>query len=125
MANSNPAHSSYGTGLRCRCPRWGTGIVFSSLLEVGERCFECELDLSVQDSGNGPAVFVIFISGLIVTGLAFWFEMAVTQSLWLNLVLWIPLITVGLIALLWSFNAVLVVLEFRHKAGEAGTRTFE
>ena len=95
------------------------------MLEVGERCFECEFDLSAQDSGNGPAVFVIFIIGPIVTGLAFWFEMAVTQPWWLNLVLWIPLITVGLIALLWSFNAVLVVLEFRHKAGEAGTRTFE
>jgi len=48
-------------------------------LKVAERCSECELDLSAQDSGDGPAVFVIFIIGPIITGLGFWFEMAVTR----------------------------------------------
>ena len=94
-------------------------------MTVAERCTHCNLDLSTQDSGDGPAVFVIFIIGPIVTGLAFWVEMAFTPPMWLHLVLWIPAIMLGSIALLRPFKAVLVALQYRHKAGEAGTRTFD
>lgn len=125
MANSFPPLSPYATGLRCRCPRCGTGGLFGSLLTVADRCTHCDLDLSAQDSGDGPAVFVIFIIGPIVTGLAFWLEMSVAPPLWLHVVLWFPMITIGSIALLRPFKAVLVALQYRHKAGEPGTRTIE
>ena len=92
---------------------------------VAERCTRCDLDLSAQDSGDGPAVFVIFIIGPIVTGLAFWVEMAFTPPMWLHLVLWIPVIMLGSIALLRPFKAVLVALQYRHKSGETGTRTLD
>ena len=94
-------------------------------MTVADRCTHCDLDLSAQDSGDGPAVFVIFIIGPIVTGLAFWLEMSVAPPLWLHIVLWFPMITIGSIALLRPFKAVLVALQYRHKAGEPGTRTIE
>ena len=125
MADSFPPLSPYATGLRCRCPRCGTGKLFAGLLTVAERCTHCDLDLSAQDSGDGPAVFVIFIVGPIATGLAFWVEMSFMPPMWVHLVLWIPIILAGSIALLRPFKAVLVALQYRHKAGEAGTRTFE
>ena len=125
MANSFPPLSPYATGLRCRCPRCGTGRLFGSLLTVADRCTHCDLGLSAQESGDGPAVFVIFIIGPIVTGLAFWLEMSVAPPLWLHVVLWFPMITIGSIALLRPFKAVLVALQYRHKAGEPGTRTIE
>jgi len=125
MANSFPPLSPYVTGLQCRCPRCGTGKLFGGLLTVAERCTHCDLDLSAQDSGDGPAVFVIFIIGPIVTGLAFWLEMTFTPPMWLHLVLWIPAIMLGSIAMLRPFKAILVALQYRHKAGEAGTRTFD
>ena len=125
MANSFPPLSPFATGLRCRCPRCGTGKLFGGLLKVAERCTHCDLDLSAQDSGDGPAVFVIFVVGPIVTGLALWLEVSVAPPLWLHIVLWTSVITAGSIALLHPFKAVLVALQYRHKAGEPGTRTFE
>ena len=125
MAYSYAPHFRYATVFSYRCPRYGTGRLFGNLLNVSEPCSECELDLSAQDSGDGPAVFVIFIIGPIITALGYWLEMTVALPLLSHLVLWMSSITLGSIALLRSFNAVLVVLEFRHKAGEAGTRTFE
>lgn len=122
---SYPPLSPYVTGLRCRCPRCGTGPLFSGLLTVAERCTHCDLDLSAQDSGDGPAVFVIFIVGPVVVGLAFWVEMAFTPSMWVHLALWVPAILAGSVALLRPFKATLVSLQYRHKSGEAGSRTFE
>ena len=56
--------------LRCRCPRCGEGALFTGLLTVRARCLACGLDLSGEDAGDGPAVFVIFFLGLIVVGFA-------------------------------------------------------
>lgn len=99
--------------------------MFSGLLTVADRCSHCDLDLSAQDSGDGPAVFVIFIIGPIVVALAFWVEMAFEPPMWVHLVLWVPTILAGSIALLRPFKATLVALQYRHKSGEAGTRTFD
>ena len=52
--------------LTCRCPRCGEGPLFAGLLAVRPACLVCGLDLSGQDAGDGPAVFVIFFLGLIV-----------------------------------------------------------
>ena len=56
--------------LGCRCPRCGEGRLFTNLLTVRPACPACGLDLSAEDAGDGPAVFVIFFLGLIVVGLA-------------------------------------------------------
>jgi uncharacterized protein (DUF983 family) len=45
--------------------------------------------------------------------------------MWVHLVLWVPAILGGSIALLRPFKAILVALQYRHKAGEVGTRTFD
>jgi uncharacterized protein (DUF983 family) len=57
-------------GLRRRCPACGQGRLYESYLEVADRCAVCDLDLSSQDSGDGPAVFIILIVGFVVVGLA-------------------------------------------------------
>ena len=125
MADSYPPLSPYATGLRCRCPRCGIGPLFDGLLTVSARCARCDLDLSAQDSGDGPAVFVIFIVGPIVVGLALWVEVTFVPPLWLHLVLWVPAIIGGSLLLLRPFKAILIALQYRHKAGEIGTRTFD
>lgn len=68
------------------------------------------------DSGDGPAVFVILILGFIVVGLALWVELRFEPPMWLHLVLWTPLILGGAIGMLRPFKAVLIALQFRHKA---------
>jgi uncharacterized protein (DUF983 family) len=94
--------------------------LFSGLLTVRDRCTECGLDLANHDTGDGPAVLVIFVLATIVVGLAFWVEFRFSPPLWVHVVLW-PLITIPLaIALMRPMKAALVALQFRHRATEMG-----
>ncbi|HZT88465.1 MAG TPA: DUF983 domain-containing protein [Stellaceae bacterium] len=101
-------------GLLCRCPRCGEGRIFEGLLVVRATCAVCGLDLSAQDAGDGPAVFVIFLLGLVVVGLAAALEVTAAPPLWVHLVLWTPLIVGGAIGLLRPFKATLIALQYRH-----------
>ena len=56
------AHAAFA----CRCPRCGEGRLFTGLLSVRPSCPACGLDLSAQDAGDGPAVFVSLILGAII-----------------------------------------------------------
>jgi uncharacterized protein (DUF983 family) len=100
--------------LLCRCPRCGEGSLFSGLLNVRPTCPACGLDLSAQDAGDGPAVFVIFFLGMIVVGLAAWVELKFGPPLWVHMLLWTPLIVVGAIAMLRPLKAGLIALQYRH-----------
>lgn len=111
-----PPLSPFSTGLRCRCPRCGEAPIFSGLLNVRPTCPACGLDYAKVDSGDGPAVFVILILGFIVVGLALWLELKYEPPMWVHMMLWVPLILGGSIAMLRPFKAVLIALQFRHKA---------
>jgi len=70
--------SPLAAALGCKCPRCGRGALFKGFLTVADRCTACDLDLSEVDSGDGPAVFLIFILGFtvvpgLVVGLALLF----------------------------------------------------
>jgi uncharacterized protein (DUF983 family) len=94
--------------------------LFSGLLTVRDHCTECGLDLANHDTGDGPAVLVIFVLATIVIGLAFWVEFRFSPPLWVHAVLW-PLITIPLaIALMRPMKAALVALQFHHRASEMG-----
>ena len=101
--------------LACRCPRCGEGPLFAGLLSVRAACPACGLDLSGQDAGDGPAVFVIFFPGLIVVGLAAWVELTFALSIWVHMALWTPLIVGGAIAMLRPLKAALIALQYRHR----------
>ena len=108
------------TGLACRCPRCGKGPLFSGLLKVAERCKVCGFDLRKQDSGDGPAVFVIFILGMIFMPLVFWLEFTFEPPWWLHMVLWTPLVLGTALALLHPMKGVLIALQFKHQASDSG-----
>lgn len=102
-------------GLRCCCPRCGEGKLYRGLLTVTERCSVCDLDLSGQDSGDGPAVFVILIVGAIVVAVALWVELSFAPPFWIHILYQIPLVTGLSIGLLRPFKAVLIAYQYRHK----------
>ena len=101
--------------LKGRCPQCGEGRLFAGFLTVAPRCTECGLDLSKQDSGDGPAVFVILILGFVVVGLALWVELAYEPPMWVHLVLWLPLIAVLGIGMLRPLKAGLIALQYKHR----------
>ena len=101
-------------GFLGRCPRCGEGALFTGLLKVRPACQVCGLDLSAQDAGDGPAVFVILFLGLLVVALAALVEIKFSPPLWVHLVLWTPFIIVGAIAMLRPLKAGLIALQYRH-----------
>jgi uncharacterized protein (DUF983 family) len=74
------------------------------------------LDLSAQDSGDGPAVFIILILGFIVVGLALWTEIAFEPPFWVHAILWPPIILGGSLLMLRPFKGVLIALQYRHRS---------
>jgi uncharacterized protein (DUF983 family) len=88
--------------------------LFAGLLSVRGACENCGLDLSAQDAGDGPAVFVIFFLGLIVVSLAALVEIRYSPPIWVHLVLWTPLILGGAIVMLRPLKAGLIALQYRH-----------
>jgi len=112
-------------GLRCKCPRCGRGALFDGYLTVAESCSACGLDLRKADSGDGPAVFIIFILGFLIVPLALIFEAWAAPPMWLHMVIWPPLVVLGTLALLRPMKGVMIALQFHHKASDSGTETYE
>jgi len=101
--------------LGCRCPQCGKGRLFTGLLRVCQACEVCGLDLSVQDAGDGPAVFAILFLGMLVVGLAALVEIKFSPPVWVHLLLWAPLILIGAVAILPPLKAGLIALQYRHR----------
>jgi uncharacterized protein (DUF983 family) len=88
----------------------------SSLL--APRCDVCGLDYDFAHSGDGPAVFVILITGFIIVGAALLVEVRYQPPYWLHAVLWGSLAIILPLLLLRAFKGALIALQFRHKAEE-------
>lgn len=115
-----PAISPIRAGLTCRCPRCGKGRLFARImsLQIRDRCESCGLDLKFVDPGDGPAVFAIMILGFLVLGSALIVEFRLAPPLWVHLILWIPVTLVVALGLLRPLKALLVALQYHHKAEE-------
>ena len=105
-------------GLAGRCPRCGRGRMFAGFLGIKRACESCGLDYAFADAGDGPAVFVIMISGFIVVGAALAVEMLYAPPFWVHAVLWVPLIVVTAMLPLRLVKGVLIALQYHHKAAE-------
>jgi uncharacterized protein (DUF983 family) len=116
MQYSGPSPSPFLAGLLCRCPRCGVGKLFGGFLTVAPRCSHCGLDLAMADSGDGPAVFVIFIVGFVVVGFALILENLAEPPYWVHLAIEMPMILIGSFLLLRPFKATLIALQWANKA---------
>ena len=105
-------------GLACKCPRCGKGKLYAGFLTLRPACETCGLDYAFIDSGDGPAVFIIMIAGAIVVGAALIVEVKYQPPFWLHAALCLPLILVITLLPLRSMKALLIALQFHHKAAE-------
>lgn len=85
---------------------------------MAPRCENCGLDFSFADSADGPAVFVIFISGFIVAGSALAVEVLYAPPYWVHALLWGPLILVTALGPLRPIKGLLIALQYHHEAAE-------
>lgn len=106
------------TGLKSRCPRCGTGDLFKGYMSLKPKCSACGLDYSFVDTGEGPAVLVMLVVGFLILGAALWLDAQVSMSVWLHILIWVPLAIILSLVLLRKMKAVMIALQYRHKAAE-------
>jgi uncharacterized protein (DUF983 family) len=101
-----------------RCPRCGCGALFAGYLAIAPCCSHCGLDFATFDVGDGAAALVVLVVGALVCGAALYVEFTWSPPLWVHAVLWAPAIAVLTIFFLRVVKAALLVLQYRHRAGE-------
>lgn len=113
-----PPVSPLDAGMRCVCPRCGRGWLFAGYLTVVEHCPVCGLELARHDSGDGPAVFLIFIISFLVVPPALWVSMMVDWPLWLHTLVWGALVLGLALGMLRPAKAYTTALQYRHRRSE-------
>jgi uncharacterized protein (DUF983 family) len=105
-------------GLLSRCPDCGQAPLFDGLLTIKSTCPACGADFSGEDSGDGPAVFVILAAGAICVPFIVIAQLALKAPVWLVALVGLPLTALVCIAMLRPFKAIMFAMARRHKAGE-------
>ena len=82
------------------------------------RCEVCGLDYDFADSGDGPAVFIMFIAGFIVVVAALVTEVLYQPPFWVHAALWLPLILIVTLGPLRPMKGLMIALQYHHKAAE-------
>ena len=106
------------SGAAGRCPNCGEGHLFEGFLKVSPACEACGFDLAAADSGDGPAVFVILIAGLIAAFGAL-FTMVATRSVGLTLLIWLPMTLIIVLVLLRPMKGLMLAAQFMNRASQA------
>jgi uncharacterized protein (DUF983 family) len=101
-----------------RCPRCGEGKLFKNVLEMRPACDRCGLDYRFIDTGDGPAVFAIFILGFVILGLALYVEFTYEPSVWVHVALWGLVTPLIALVVLRFLKSMLIALQYRNKAEE-------
>lgn len=83
-----------------------------------ERCDSCGLDYKFVDTGDGPAVFAIFILGFLIVGGALIAEFKFGVPFWVHVLLWGILTPLIAVFLLRFIKATLIALQYKNKAEE-------
>ena len=70
------------------------------------------------DAGDGAPVFVVRIVGVIVVASALFVEFRYHPPFWVHVALWLPTIAILTLVLLRFGKSLLLVLQYKHRAGE-------
>ncbi len=112
--------SAVTTGIKATCPRCGKGPLFVSLVNIDlrDKCDSCGMSYKFIDTGDGPAWFTMLILCVGVLGAALWIEFRFEPPLWVHLIMWGVLTPMLALFMLRFLKALLVALQFKHKAEE-------
>ena len=92
--------------------------MFDGFLTPVSKCESCGLDLEFAESGDGPAIFIIFIVGFIVVTLALIVQTLFSPPMFVQMAMWVPLTIVLSVALMRPFKGIMIALQYKHDAGE-------
>lgn len=105
--------------MAARCPVCGRGRLFAGVLKFRDRCNVCDADFTaLEDAGDGPAVFVIFIVGIFIVPFPVLLSVLNGWPSWLSLGLFIPIIILVSVGLLRVLRAAMFTQQWKRKAVE-------
>ncbi len=106
--------------LACKCPQCHKGDLFKSRFDLSlkEKCDSCGLDLSKNDSADGPAVFLIFILGTALVPLALIIDWSFGWPLWLHTIVWGILALTLTLGSLRPLKSYIIALQFKHRPND-------
>ncbi|MGV6801522.1 MAG: DUF983 domain-containing protein [bacterium] len=121
-----PPISPLTAGFGCKCPRCGQGDLYNGFLSLKKSCDNCQLDYSKADSGDGPAVFMLFIVGFVAVIVMFIARFAFYAPAWLALLFGILSMVFLIMTLMRPLKALMIAMQYQHKAiqdrpGEKGS----
>ena len=100
-----------------RCPRCKSKTLFAGWASFADKCRACELDFTSFNVGDGPAAFLIFAIGAILTVSALVVDGLFAPPWWVHLV-WGPIgLALTIFGLRWT-KAILLTQEYLHRARE-------
>lgn len=118
-------HSPVSTGMRGKCPKCGEGALFKGFLSFRDSCLACSADFKIEDAGDGPAVFVIFIVGIFIVPLAVAFQLATDAPAWVTFIIWAPILTLACLGLLRPLRGIMFNMQWVNKAREVRRDDFK
>jgi len=118
LTGAAPPVGLAAAAMRCACPRCGKGPLFAGFLDVRDACPACGLDLRRHDSGDGPAVFLIFLLGFVVVPPALLISLRVDWPLWLHAIVWSVVILGATVGLIRPVKALTVAIQYRYRRSE-------
>lgn len=114
----HPPASPGAAGMACKCPRCAQGDLYDGFLKLAERCPNCGLDYAKADSGDGPAVFLLFIVGFVTVAFMMILQFGIGAPQWLSLLLPILLGGVMIWLTIRPLKAYMIALQYANKARE-------
>lgn len=99
-------------GLARRCPACGQGALYGKYLKVRHDCDQCGTELHHHRADDAPPYFTMMIVGHVVIGGVLGIERAYAPSLWVHMVLWLPLTVVLSLWLLPMVKGALIGLQW-------------
>lgn len=118
---TKPAAPLISTALRGRCPRCGKGSLFEGYIKVAPKCPVCGLGFGNNDTGDGPAFFVMMPLCILVAVSALVFDQMVAPPMWVHLLVWPTFIALAVGFSLRPVKAIMVGLQYRYRDVEQQT----
>ena len=87
---------------------------------MAAQCEACGLDFGKADSGDGPAVFLIFILGALSVLLAYLLLFVLVLPEWISWLILVVGVIGGALLLLRPAKALMVALQYKNRSGEFG-----
>ena len=115
MSSAKPGAPLLIAALGARCPRCGRGKLFEGYLTITPRCARCGLQFAGNDTGDGPAFFIMLPLCIMTAVFALLFEFNFTPPLWVHMLIWPVFIAVVVGFSLRPVKALMVALQYRYR----------